>query len=414
MQYSRINRDNIAGFLNYFSGLVGKNFDASQIHKWQQLDDNTRNAYLDKLLDSFGYETEIQKMEVLQGYFTSIQKQPTPQEPARGQNNFQNKNAQESTPELNSSSPAPRKKSGRGSVISVIFFLLLLAGGIYLWMKYSEYQNRDRIYCLANNVSVRKDLSGNETWGTRMDFLGKYRSKDGVISNSNFSLPLVDGEMYNEFYKVYMDTSFLQYLTSPEKAVGYVHSAFVTRNEDEYDKYKRVFHYFEDDYTELQNLSFRYRKILVNTIANFGPLQNKALSPPCYKDKGQASNPKMSIGTKEMKVGLAKQYFVVARIDGLYYSILSNEDATELSVFDTYFESETGKQRLDRPGKFTVNNSSDLVWQDCESEMILHSSSRPYDAFVDPSIRTAPEPIDTAVDYNYQPDEGLNEEVYGD
>ncbi len=414
MQYTGLNKDNIADFLKYFSWNIGKNFDESQLKKWQGLDGATRDQYLDKLMESFGYDTDQRKMEIVQNYLNDqskkAEKRPkrSSQKEAKSDRmpRAQRKQKKSTSPEF---SDTPTK---RNPIWSILIVLLVIAAGGYLWMKYSDYQNRDKIYCLASNVSIRKDLSGNENWGTRMDFLGKYRNASGKVIKSNYSLPIVDDDMYNEFYKVYMDTSFWQYLTAPEKTVGYVHSEFVTRNESEYEEYQRVFQYFEEDYTEMQNLPFRYRRILVNTIKSYSPLRNKTLSPPCYKDKGHTSNPKMSIGTKSMKVGLAKQYFVVARIDGLFYSILSNEDATEISVFDTFMKTRDGRQRMDRPGKFARSTGGTLRWEDCESEIKVETSSRPYDFFVDPELPTAAEVLDSIMDIEFNARENLDEELY--
>ncbi len=392
----QINPKNISQFLHFFAKKVNKNFDDATIKRWQGLSDENLQKNLDKLLEHFGYDDQVSKDRLVtefrytqtepQSAHTAVRKPvsrnvqtPPPPPPRR-----KDKNAAlgEVTP-----SPTPAKsRNGWMRILFVVFIISIVAGAAYLWSKYTEYSGRSQVYCLANNLSVRKDLLSEDKWETRMDLFGSYRDITGHVHSTTQSLPLVDEEMYDEYYKVYMDTSFTQYLLDGENSIGYVHSKYVTTRSSEYNRYQEVFQHYADDYNEMAYLPMDLRRVIVNAVYNYPELKGKILSPPCFKaPKNDEKNPR-SIGGIKIKSGNAVSHIVVSRIGGVYYTIHSNQDATELYIDKTNLRNGSSRELITEAGKFSSIAGSGsipgLSWTNCDQSIEAICRRKPFTEFV--------------------------------
>ncbi len=425
-----LNKNNIEDFLRFFEKKIGKKFDEDAMNRWRTLENDQLPQNVNKLLEHFGYDTDPQKMEVIREYIlstesTDTQTEPEPVSSPQTESGSMVDEGKMYTNETDTGRVASYyqedESSGRswGRIIFVILLISLIAGAAWLWAKYSEYNGRAQIYSLGDNINIRKDLNSDEVWPTRLYLFGRYRgTTDSQIHKTSTSLPLVDEELYNNYYKVYMDTSFTQYLLNGEKTVGYVHSKYVTRNATEYERYLDVFYHYEDDYEEMEQLPFEVRRILVHAIYNYGELKGKRLSPPCYKEPKPIKNAPMSVGIVDIKAGKAKTYYVVARIDGQYYTIKSNQEGSEIYVDRVTQEDGPVAVYMEASGKFEQakgpNNYSGLKWTSCDKEQVLYAYYKPFNKFKPKAYSRpapTPAPAPTSVTPDSDPQEDFIEDV---
>ena len=314
---------------------------------------------------------------------------------------------------------APKNKGILNKIFLGLFILCLLVGG-FVGYKYYEFCNLNMAYTLADNLAIHSSDDDVSPVINRMDLFGTSLKATGEIQQTLNGLKVIGNS--GGYTKVLLQPNFTDYLLNKTTTIGYINSKYITEDETEFARYKKVFAAFKNDYNEMDKLQFNYRKLIVTAFNQFAELKSSNIAPPSLIETKLSDKAGLSIGQIKEKDALnnIKNIYATFQINnGQYYTVKGNKDGTmvesvwpvvirtlavkpKANPYDTInigpinidispvtdFFVDSGKpeakENLTTKGKFKVTNSNpqELIFTAADNSIIARTKYAPYNTLV--------------------------------
>lgn len=261
----------------------------------------------------------------------------------------------------------------------IYLYGVFIALAVGIGYKYLQFQKLGTAYSLTDNVAVRFEPNSASKMSAGLFMFGKWLDRKGNELDKQSSVRLLSPEPEKGYYKVTAGGApFLDYLFNNS---FYVYAKFVTTDSSEYNTYRRIFKNLDNDYYELKNLEFAYRKIIYNALSS-GTLEGLSIAATCEDKYAVTSNKKpLSIG--HFRLADKGQYYVVVRLsDNNYYFIEANNnyEIENIEPVTFYYDTTKYDNIYTMEGRFT-NQGSYFEWESCDGTYKAQSSGMDLSSF---------------------------------
>jgi hypothetical protein len=413
-----INQDNISAYLRYINPFLKLPFEDVLIEKWSALNNAEIQTVLNDLYVKLEWTDEqvnhivynflhpqsilvpedivITKSETIPNFVTTITTDI--EEVAKTPINIEsttiappiappNKTTIHTTSNSYNSHTATSKKR---KPLGILVLLIALVIGGYIGYKYMLFQQMGFAYTLTNNVSVRDSPYDDGTSVYRLDLFGTSLNKNGTVENTLQEVKIINTTPENDYLKVQAKPSFMDYLLRNKENTYFVHQTVITKDANEFWRYKEVFKNLKSDYNELDKLQLKYRKIIVDAIQKYPELNGLIVAPTCNIEKKLSNKAPLSIGqykSKDEFGNIKNLYAIVQLSNNNYYTIVANEMSQVQNIYTAQLSNFGANSPLNQSGKFKYYDPynftyGDFIWESCDKQTKAISGTEPFNNFV--------------------------------
>ncbi|HRP89895.1 MAG TPA: hypothetical protein PKX92_07635 [Edaphocola sp.] len=278
---NKINENNIIDFIKYlYQENIGNAPSQEVLDSWTGLSDIEIDEYLQQLFENWKFSEEQIFQEI--NNFLNIQNNNQKIEEHQNGNQAENEDipfdeyndtdsddAEQENHEAytinNESNATEFPYQNKKSYTWFWFFLLIILGiGAFVVYKFQKFKNLKYLYVTTDNVSIR-DINGNNIG--RMDIFPTKNSVSFLRTTGPETFPItIKNKEYQNRQVLTDSTSFLDYLFNKKEAFAYVNENYVIDNKDNFIIYRNVFKAINNSKNENNNLTAKYRMVIVGSL----------------------------------------------------------------------------------------------------------------------------------------------------